>query len=231
LRDSKQAIADAVALCDPAAEPSARAAGLLRALAGGVPYAAAAVTVVDLHSGRHRLLASRGYARSVIDYLLDAFVARDYGWQRVRSEPEAVLSWNDVPRYRHSYSAREVLRPHGFAEGTSICLLDGQRLVGARHVNIREPELCDEWRGSLAALRTPFTTVAAVSTGRAATGLSQREVEILRLVGEGLSNSEIAEQLIVARRTVATHVEHILEKLEVRNRVDASVKALRLGLL
>ena len=229
---SQQAIADLAALCDHAADPSARAAGLLRGLARVVPHAAAAVSFVDRRTGKHRLLANRGYTGPVLDYLLGAFVVRDQGWRTVRAHPDDVLCWRDVPGYRQQYSAREVFGAQGYAEGTSICLLDRDGvLAGALHMSVREPELPDSSLESLAALRGAFAELAATSAGQAVSGLSSREVEILGLVAAGMSNAEIAERLVLARRTVATHVEHILAKLEARNRVEASVRALRLGLV
>ena len=61
-------------------------------------------------------------------------------------------------------------------------------------------------------------------------GLTPRELEILGLLVEGWSNPRIAAALVVADRTVAAHVEHILAKLLVPTRVAAAVLALRLGL-
>jgi DNA-binding NarL/FixJ family response regulator len=61
--------------------------------------------------------------------------------------------------------------------------------------------------------------------------LSQRELEVLRLMSGGLSNAEIAEQLIVGQATVKTHVAHILRKLAVRDRVQAVVFAYEHGIV
>ncbi len=60
--------------------------------------------------------------------------------------------------------------------------------------------------------------------------LTQREVEVLKLVAEGLSNQNIADELVVSERTVGKHVGNILEKLHLANRTQAALYALREGL-
>ena len=58
-------------------------------------------------------------------------------------------------------------------------------------------------------------------------GLTNREVEVLRLLVRGLSNKEIAEQLVIARKTAGSHVEHIYSKIGVSNRAQASLFAVK----
>jgi HD-GYP domain-containing protein (c-di-GMP phosphodiesterase class II) len=62
-------------------------------------------------------------------------------------------------------------------------------------------------------------------------GLSEREVEVLRLAARGLSNRQIAEALIVSPKTVGHHVQHIYDKIGVSTRVGATLFALQHGLV
>jgi len=61
--------------------------------------------------------------------------------------------------------------------------------------------------------------------------LTKREVEILQVISRGLSNAEAADVLDLSRATVRTHLEHIYEKLEVSNRVEAVTEGIRHGLI
>ena len=60
--------------------------------------------------------------------------------------------------------------------------------------------------------------------------LTERELEVLRLLARGLSNREIGERLTISGRTVGVHIGHILGKLHLSNRVQAALYAVRAGL-
>ena len=62
-------------------------------------------------------------------------------------------------------------------------------------------------------------------------GLSKRELEVLQLMAEGLSNQEIAERLFVSLNTIKTHTSNLFEKLDVKRRTQAVEKAKRLCLI
>jgi DNA-binding NarL/FixJ family response regulator len=57
--------------------------------------------------------------------------------------------------------------------------------------------------------------------------LTDREVDVLKLVTQGLNNAEIAERLYITMNTVKTHLKNIFQKLEVEDRTAAALKALK----
>ena len=76
-----------------------------------------------------------------------------------------------------------------------------------------------------------FAEGARTEPAPALAELTPRELEVLRLVARGLSNAEIATDLFVSEHTAKTHVGHILQKLEARDRVQAVVLAYESGLV
>jgi DNA-binding NarL/FixJ family response regulator len=75
-----------------------------------------------------------------------------------------------------------------------------------------------------------FTRMPRPVPPKAVGELTARELEIFRLIAEGLSNNEIAERLFIGDTTVKTHVTHILQKLGLRDRVQAVVLAYQTGI-
>jgi len=75
-----------------------------------------------------------------------------------------------------------------------------------------------------------FTRIPRPAPPRELDELTEREHEILRLIATGLSNAEIGQKLFISETTVKTHVTHILQKLGLRDRVQAVVLAYQAGL-
>jgi len=82
-----------------------------------------------------------------------------------------------------------------------------------------------------AVARRLLSSLGATSRGQAKADLTTREVEVLRLVGTGAANKEIALQLGISERTARTHVSNILGKLGLASRTQAALWAVREGLV
>ena len=80
-----------------------------------------------------------------------------------------------------------------------------------------------------AALKTNLQTSRADQT--LLVPLNEREIEVLRLIAEGLSNNEIAERLVIALSTVKWHINNLFGKLGVHSRTQAVAQAKELGLI
>jgi len=106
-------------------------------------------------------------------------------------------------------------------------LVEAVRVVGRGHA-LLSPEVTRRVIAEMNARESPDGPAAedAALLDR----LTEREREVLQLLGEGLSNAEIAERLVVGEATVKTHVSNCLAKLHLRDRVQAVVLAHRVGL-
>ena len=126
-----------------------------------------------------------------------------------------------------SFAADDKLFPaiKAGALGYLLKVADPEDLVQAiRQVYRGEPSLHPSIaRKVLQEIRTPHKKSPSPDP------LTNREMEILHLVAQGLSNRQIADRLIIAEVTVRTHVSNILGKLHLANRVQATLYALREG--
>ena len=113
-------------------------------------------------------------------------------------------------------------------DATAERLFEAVRIVAAGEA-LLAPGITRRLISEFARIRPPAGTAAAAPATLAA--LTPRETEVLRLVAEGLSNTEIAARLVVTEETVKTHVSRVLAKLRLRDRTQAVVAAYESGLV
>jgi HD-GYP domain-containing protein (c-di-GMP phosphodiesterase class II) len=179
-------------------------------------------------------------------------------WERVRMHPyltERMLSGSEAlaPLAAIAVQHRERLDGSGYPRQLSGSAISRPaRILAAADAyqamceerpyrQARSPEdAAAELRGEVRAGRfDPEITEAVLSAAghrvrrrrEGPAGLTAREVEVLRLLAQGMSNKEIAERLVIAPKTAGNHIEHIYTKIDASTRVAASLFALQHGLL
>ena len=119
---------------------------------------------------------------------------------------------------------------------TAERLFEGVRIVAAGEALLAPGvtrRLISEFARMPAPSKAPGAAIALAAGGvpSALAALTPRETEVLRLVAEGLSNTEVAARLFVTEETVKTHVSRLLAKLGLRDRTQAVVTAYESGLV
>jgi len=151
----------------------------------------------------------------------DRAAAFPYGLQAAGRWREAAEAWARAGcPYERAAALAEGQDPDQLL--TALGLLDelGARPLAARvRARLRELGVTRVPRGPLEETR-----------GNPA-GLTARQVDVLRLLGQGYTNAQIADQLVLSVRTVDSHVAAVLDKLGVRDRRDAAARAAELGVL
>jgi DNA-binding NarL/FixJ family response regulator len=119
-----------------------------------------------------------------------------------------------------------------FGDGLPVLFVSGVRtesfdrvaglLIGADDY-LGKPFAADELLARVRRLVRNTTVLAPTLASK----LTPRETEVLRMLANGMGQEEIAEQLFISRKTVATHIEHVLQKLGVRSRAQAVALAYR----
>jgi DNA-binding NarL/FixJ family response regulator len=133
-------------------------------------------------------------------------------------------AWPWLAHTQYAYATMLLARNQPGDGDKATALLDAA-LVTARELGMRTLE--ERLAARLGQTVTSLPPAALSSLD----DLSQREVEVLRLLAAGRSNRDIAEALYISLNTVATHVRNILTKTGTTNRTEAAAYALRRGLL
>lgn len=116
------------------------------------------------------------------------------------------------------------------APATKLCVLEALRdmtisevLQTIKHLAPPDPKLSGKSRH--------LHVIGGVQERDALASLSERELEVVRLVAEGLSNKEISSRLSLSDKTVKNHISHILAKMNLTARTQVAVYAIRAGLV
>ncbi|CAM5301240.1 helix-turn-helix transcriptional regulator [Streptomyces narbonensis] len=159
---------------------------------------------------------------------------RDPVFPVLRGPDRGGLWLRDVPRQLLDASPgfQEVLSPLGIEDGVAQCLFaaDG-RYVGMLNVSTRGPRRTPDPARAVVTLLTESLAAAVDARERPRPGgLSPRELQVLAELTAGRTNREIADRLFITPRTVGTHIEHILAKLDLPNRAAAAARAAAWGI-
>ena len=195
-----------------------------------LPTAAGALCFRPTAGARMQPLITWGY-REPVRRFLSSSIETEPAFRAVVAAPGRPLFWADLPGFRNGATARSLLTPAGFREGTSMALTRGSELIGALHLSFDSPDVPSHARGFLACLRPQLVELARSATEPSSAALTRRELDVLRLLADGATNRRIAGTLGIAPSTVGTHVEHIFAKLGVSNRAAAVATAARDRLL
>lgn len=182
-------------------------------LAQGNPAAALALLAVY-----RQQMEAKGWA----DELLKVLVLQAVAYAENGDGETAVYTLHD---------ALTLAKPHGFVR---IFSDEGQPMAALllRMQARPEPHQRDEGGRQKEYAQKLLTAIAAPKNNHSAIdSLSERELEVLQLVAQGLSNREISEQLFLAVDTVKGHNRRIFSKLQVQNRTEAARRARELGLI
>jgi DNA-binding CsgD family transcriptional regulator len=159
--------------------------------------------------------------------------ADDFHWLLARRSLASLAALRGDPEQalRDLALAETRARQESLQPDLAFVLLHRAELLGASR---------PEGRAAISEARTLLTSLdmrralaradALVPPTASPAGLTARELEVLRLIAQGRTNREIAEELVVSERTVINHVSHILNKMGVDNRTTAAAWALRQGI-
>ncbi|MDX2296510.1 MULTISPECIES: helix-turn-helix transcriptional regulator [Streptomyces] len=246
-RDTADLLDSALRVREAARSATAGAAGadaVLAALAEVVEHDHASLTRWDPRRRRHTTLAG-SYPEDATAYI-ETRLHRDPVFTVLRGPARGGLWLGDVPEELLAASPgfQDVLAPLGIEDGVAQCLFaaDG-RYVGMLNISVRGRRrtpgparavvtlLTESLAAAVASCEAPPAPEAgAAPRAERPGGLSPRELDVLAELTAGRTNRQIAERLYVTPRTVGTHVEHILAKLDVPNRAAAAARAAAWGI-
>jgi DNA-binding CsgD family transcriptional regulator/tetratricopeptide (TPR) repeat protein len=186
-------------------------------------YAEIMVAAGDYREARDACDELGAIAASFQSTMLEAIAARARGAVDL-AEGESVAALVSLRRAFQLW--RELEAPYEAARAR-VLVAEACRAVGDEEAAALELDAAEETFRELGAAPdlTRVGTLAKPAAGRDAHGLTGRELEVLRLVAAGMSNREIASELVVSEHTVARHLQNIFTKLRISSRTAAAAFA------
>ena len=166
--------------------------------------------------------------------------------------PDAILMDIKMPGFSGIEATQQILKENPHIGIILVTMFDDPESVfsgmraGARGYVLKEAEPQELWNAIEAACRGEFILCPIIakkvleqfrkhpparSPGVSFDELSQRELQVLQLAADGLSNRGIAERLVISEKTVKNHTANIFSKLQVNDRTQAILYGLRKGLI
>jgi LuxR family maltose regulon positive regulatory protein len=173
---------------------------------------------LEMLSFLHDMVKVRGYQRRIIEILALKALALD----QIGSLDESLQTLNQ---------AFTLAEPEGYQR---IFVDEGEPMARLLYKAVAQsisPAYCNKLLNVLLAERENSRWQESTFNGKLVEPLSSRELEVLHLIDNGLSNGEIAGQLFISLSTVKGHTTNIFGKLNVKNRTQAVARAHDLGLL
>jgi LuxR family maltose regulon positive regulatory protein len=168
------------------------------------------------------------HARVYLDELSQASQANDwiYGLVAIRAL-QATLAELQAEAFEYLTEALQLAEGGGFIRSFVEA---GEKLIPILH-EVARRGISPDYVSRILVAMTDKVNVKETDQSFLIEPLSERELEVLQLITEGMSNREIAEILIISTGTAKTHVHNLCGKLGVRNRTEAAMKAKELHLV
>jgi DNA-binding CsgD family transcriptional regulator len=196
---------------------------------GDAAHAATLYQLLLPYAGRTVVIGNATACYGAVSRYLGMLAATMKRWEEATQHFEDALAMNtrmgarpSLAHTQHKYANMLLARNQSGDRGEATALLN-VALSTARELGMRALE-------SRLTVREEQKSSPALTTPASLASLSQRELELLRLLATGKSNQEIADALFISLNTVATHVRNILTKTGCINRTEAAAYALRHGL-
>jgi LuxR family maltose regulon positive regulatory protein len=174
------------------------------------------------------LTLPNGHARAYLNGLSQAAQTNEWGYGLIAVRAlQATLAETQVKALGYMQETLCLGEGSGFIRSFVEV---GEKLVPLLRELVRQGVM-PEYTSRILDVMAEKNEIAGTDQSSLIEPLSDRELEVLRLVSEGMSNREIAEKLVISTGTAKTHVHNLCGKLGVRNRTEAALKAKELGVV